>query len=217
MRKFLNSILLLGLAAFGLKKLMDTWYQRVAARAEFVFDPVELQQMANLGAELPIEARWQAIHQELLRRYPGLIAPEIHWVFNAAGNVVCQLALVYGSPTEYVAFFGTPLGASGFSGRYGHADVWDLMVAGKMRTVYEGQFEPTEYGPGDPAYLPRGKGKYVQYVGSTWMIDYGRGLPLTLLPFGIIFPFIFNTLDGKSAGNQLADYAKLVMKSINPK
>ncbi len=38
------------------------------------------------------------------------------------------------------------------------------------------------------------------------MIDYGRGLPLTMLPFGIIFPYLFNTLDGKYARKQLEDF-----------
>ncbi len=44
------------------------------------------------------------------------MAPEPRWVFNNAGNLVCQLALVYASPFEYVAYFGTPIGASGFFG-----------------------------------------------------------------------------------------------------
>jgi len=213
MRKFFKNLSWLVLGVYGLKKGIDLWFSRVQARGEYVFDPQALQEIADQGAGLPIEERWSLIHQELLRRYPGLIAPKIEWVFNSAGNVVCQLALVYASPTEYVAFFGTPLGANGFSGRYEHADVWDLMVAGQMLTCVEGQLTVTEYGPGDPAYLPRGEAKLVSYVGSTWMIDYGRGLPLTMLPFGVIFPYWFNTLDGRAARKQLQDYGRLVLQS----
>ncbi len=103
-----------------------------------------------------------------------------------------------------MAFFGTPIGASGFSGRYPWADVWDLMVDGKMLTFVPGQFEPSQYGPGDPAYLPRGQGKSIVYIGSTWMIDYARGLPITMLPFGVLAPASFVTLDWRSAWTQLS-------------
>ncbi len=214
MKKFIRRISLLAVMGFGLKLFIDQIYSRLRLENNFVFDPDDLQEIANKGAGLPIGERWDVIHQEMMRRYPGKIAPEVRWIFNSAGNVVCQLALVYGSPTEYVAYFGTPIGETGFSGRYGHADVWDLMVSGKMLTFTEGQFEPTEYGPGDSAYLKRGQGKGVAYVGSTWMIDYGRGLPLTMLPFGIIFPYLFNTLDGQSAFKQLDEYGRLVMKNV---
>jgi hypothetical protein len=214
MKKHLkNFALIVALAA--LAKLFFSWlFQRVNASKSYVFDPDELQEIANTGADMPIEQRWNAIHKELLRRYPGKIAPEIRWTFNSTGNVICQIAMVYGSPTEYVAFFGTPIGATGFSGRYGYADVWDLMVEGKMLTYTPGQFEPTVYLAGDPAYLPKGTSKGVAYIGSTWMIDYGRGLPVTMLPFGVIGPAMFNTMDSKSAWYQLADYGRLVLRGM---
>jgi len=180
----------------------------------YLFDPQELQEIANLGVGLPIQQRWDVIHQALIRRHGNKIAPRLRWVFNSAGNVVCQLALVYASLREYVAFFGTPIGASGFSGRYHWADVWDLMVSGKMLTFLPGQLEATEYGPGDTAYLQRGEGKSVIYVGSTWMIDYARGLPITMLPFGVIAPALFATLDYASAAKQMVHYARLVLRSM---
>ena len=49
------------------------------------------------------------------------------------------------------------------------------------------------------------------------MIDYGRGLPVTMLPFGILAPAVFNTLDYESAGKQLADYGKLVLRGMTRK
>jgi C-8 sterol isomerase len=180
----------------------------------YVFDPDELQKVANTGAGLPMEARWEAIHAELTRRYPGKVYPRLEWMFNTAGNLVCQLALVYASPSEYVAFFGTPIGATGFSGRYPFADVWDLMVDGEMRTYTPGQFEPTIYRGGDPAYLPKGQGKGVAYIGSTWMIDYARGPVITMLPFGVISPTLSVTLDFKSMGQQLGRYGKLVLLNM---
>ncbi len=37
-----------------------------------------------------------------------------------------------------------------------------------MLTFMPGKFEPSQYGPGDPAYLQRGQGKSIVYIGSTW-------------------------------------------------
>ena len=179
---------------------------------QYRFEPQELQELANLGPDLPMAQRWEMMHQELLRRHPKIITPRLHWVFNSAGNVVCQLALVYASPVEYVAFFGTPIGASGFSGRYPWADVWDLMVAGRMLTFTPGKFEPDQYGPGDSAYLARGSGKGVVYDGAAWMIDYARGLPITMLPFGVLAPAFFTTLDFSAMFAQLGDYGRLVLR-----
>jgi hypothetical protein len=214
MKKAIKIITVLGAVLLLLRTLSEWLFRRVETSGSYVFDAETLQEIANTGAGLPVGQRWDAIHKELLLRYPGKIAPEVRWVFNSAGNVPCQLAIVYASPTEYVAFFGTPLGATGFSGRYGHADVWDLMVEGRMLTCTPGQFEATEYGPGDPAFLPKGTVKTMAYVGSTWMIDYGRGLPVTMMPFGIIGPAAFATLDFRSAGQQLADYGRLVLRDM---
>ncbi len=182
--------------------------------SRYVFDPEELQEAANLGQGQPVSRRWDLIYDDLRQRHPDHLPRGYRWTFNTAGNVVCQIALVYGSPLEYVAFFGTPLGATGFSGRYPWADVWDLMVAGTMRTFIPGQFEPTVYRPGDSAYLPRGMGKGVQYEAHTWMIDYARGLPVTMLPFGVLAPWFFVAMDGRAARTQLAEYARLTLANL---
>ena len=42
------------------------------------------------------------------------------------------------------------------------------------------------------------------------MIDYGRELPVTMQPFGLLAPAVFNTLDYESAWRQMADLGKLV-------
>lgn len=183
----------------------------------YIFDPNELQAVANMGAGLPLAERWELMRAELARSYPGKIADELHWVFNSSGNLVCELALVYASPIEYVAFFGTPIGATGFSGRYNKSDVWDLMVDGEMWTYTPGQFDRTRYIGGDSAYLERGTGKGVAYVDHAWMIDYARGNILTMFPFGVIAPTLFVTLDYKSAHDQISEYGRLVLRGMfNP-
>ncbi|MBZ0272824.1 hypothetical protein K8I61_12370 [bacterium] len=183
---------------------------------DYLFSPDELHELAQLGVGLPVADAWRVIHDELKRRYPGKIADDLRWTFNSAGTAFCQIAIVYASTKEYVAFFGTPIGAEGFSGRYA-ADVWDLMIDGEMWTYVPGQFEPTVYLAGDLAYLPRDGGKGVRYVDHAWMIDYGRGNIISMFPFGVIAPALFTTLDYKSAWEQFVDYGKLVVKDfLNP-
>ena len=67
------------------------------------FSPEELVEIACLAPGLPLAQRWSIMRDEMERRHPGKIAHDIHWTFNAAGNVVCQIAMVYASPTEYDA------------------------------------------------------------------------------------------------------------------
>ena len=203
------------LAAYHWLKEMFMNYEK-EEDDQYLFSPEELLEIANLGVGLPVEQAWQVIHDELIRRYPGKILEEPRWTFNSAGTAFCQIAIVYASTKEYVAFFGTPIGAEGFSGRY-QADVWDLMVDGEMWTYVPGQFEPTVYLAGDLAYLPRDGGKGVKYVDHAWMIDYGRGDIITMFPFGVIAPALFTTLDYQSAWEQFADFGKAVIKNfINP-
>jgi hypothetical protein len=71
------------------------------------------------------------------------------------------------------------------------------------------------YGPGDPAFLKRGEGKSIAYIGSTWMIDYARGTPITMLPFGVLSPAFSVTLDFHAAWTQLRQYGQLVLWNWN--
>lgn len=180
----------------------------------YVFTVAELEEIAAIRPDLPLGERWELMRAELAQRHPGKIAETLHWTFNAAGNVVCQIAIVAASPREYVAFFGTPVGATGFSGRYNKSNVWDIMVQGEMWTCVPGQFDYTVYVPGQTGYLARGNGKVFRYGPGTWMIDYARGNILTMFPFGVIAPAVYNTLDVKSAMEQFTDYAGLVIKGM---
>ena len=86
MRKCLKHLALIAVTVVFLKWLFSWLFQRVNDSKPCVFDPAELQEIANIGADLPIEQRWDAIHKELLLRHPGKIAPEIRWTFNSAGK-----------------------------------------------------------------------------------------------------------------------------------
>jgi C-8 sterol isomerase len=188
-----------------------------AETADYEFTPEELIEIAGLAPDRPLAERWAIMLGEMEHRHPGKVAGDIRWRFNAAGNVVCQIAMVYASPKEYVAFFGTPIGASGFSGRYAKADVWDIMVQGEMWTARPGEFEKSVFVPGQYSQLAKDDFWTFRYVDSTWMIDYGRGNILSMFPFGVISPALFNTLDTGSAWDQFVDYARLVIQGmLNP-
>jgi hypothetical protein len=185
-----------------------------AGKSRYRFTPEEIQSIADLGPELPLDQRWELMRAELDRKHPGTIAPTLKWTFNAAGNVICNIAIVYAAPNEYVAFFGTPIGATGFSGRYPFADVWDCMVAGQMYTFDPGQCEKSVYTAGQTAYLKKGSRRVFRYVDSCWMIDYARGSIITMFPYGVIVPALCATLDFKSAREEFAHYARLSIKSM---
>lgn len=51
-------------------------------------------------------------------------------------------------------------------------------------------------------------------IGATASPVYGRGLPVTMMPFGIIGSAAFATLDLRSAGEQLADHGKLALRGM---
>jgi hypothetical protein len=198
------------------------WIDNLAARAdraddgEYEFTAEELHEIANLGVGLPPDEAWKVIHAELLRRHPGKIKEVPRWTFNSAGTSFCELALVYASLTEYVAFFGTPIGADGFSGRYNKSEVWDLMVDGEMWNYSPGQFQPVISLAGDMAYLPMGEGKGVQYIDHAWMIDYARGNIPSMFLFGVIGPALFTTMDYQSAWEQIVDFAGLLFQNWFP-
>jgi hypothetical protein len=207
---------LLVCAGFSASASAESGLSSVAAdnTTRYVFTVAELEEIAALRPDLPLGERWELMRAELAQRHPGKIIDTLHWTFNAAGNVVCQIAIVAASPREYVAFFGTPVGATGFSGRYNESDVWDIMVQGEMWACVPGQFDYSTYALGQTAYLKRGAAKIFRYGPGTWMIDYARGNILTMFPFGVIAPAVYNTLDFKSATEQFTDYAGLVIKGM---
>jgi len=49
------------------------------------------------------------------------------------------------------------------------------------------------------------------------MIDYARGLPVTILPFGVLAPWFFVAMDGCAARTQLAEYARLTLAGLRRK
>jgi hypothetical protein len=178
-----------------------------------VLDPADLHEIVKKGVGLPTEEMFKTVHQELLNKYPKRIRKNPRWIFNIAGGAMGQLQMLYGSVTEYLIFFGTPIGTEGHSGRYG-AEVYDWVMEGEMWTYIEGETQRTVHKPGDQAYLGKGKAKGYCIKDHAWMLEYGRGNIWFMLPFGIIASNMFVTLDYVTTLRTLRDFVPKVCKEL---
>ncbi|RJO74060.1 MAG: hypothetical protein C4523_01495 [Myxococcales bacterium] len=177
-----------------------------------LFDPAVLHEIAQKGIGLPYDTMFQTVIAELDRRYPGRIRVQQRWIFNNACGAMGQLTLLYGSLTEYLILFGTPIGTEGHSGRYS-ADVHDFMIDGEMLTYREGEFVPTVFKPGDRALLERGASKGYCVRDHAWMLEYSKGWIPFMLPTGLADNF-FSNLDFRSVFTLMWDYGKLCVREL---
>jgi C-8 sterol isomerase len=159
-----------------------------------VFDPDVLREIAKLGGGLPLEERFRAITHALAERYPGKISQEREWVFSNTGGMVGQFTILYASLTEYVLFFGSPIGGSGFTGRYHFVQDWAFLLDGEIRYFEQGQTDRDVYRAGDEIILHPGSAKGYRIVDHAWILEYARGPIITMLPFGLA-DAIFSNVD----------------------
>jgi hypothetical protein len=177
-----------------------------------VFDPETLAEIARLGVGLPRDAMFRAVHEALRERYPRHIDPEIRWVFNNAGGAMGQMTILHASLSEYLIFFGTPIGTEGHSGRY-RTEVWDYMLDGEMWCYVLGETERSMYRPGEYAYLGKNQVKGYRIPDFAWMLEYARGPIPTMLPFGMA-DTVFSTVDYKGFVRTLWLYGRLVVREL---
>lgn len=178
----------------------------------YLFDPAELHEISKLGIGKPYAEMFETIINEVERRHPGRILRKRRWIFNNACGAMGQLTLLYGSLSEYLIIFGTPIGTEGHSGRYS-ADVHDFMIDGEMLTYYEGDFVPAVFRPGDAALLKRGSSKGYCVRDHAWMLEYSRGWIPLMLPTGLADNF-FSNLDFRSVFALMWDYGKLCVREL---
>lgn len=136
------------------------------------------------------------------------------WVFNTAGQGYAHLCYIYGSVTENIVFWGSPIGNQGFSGSY-DAKVWDHMLAGVMETFEAGQIERLTQYPGQFHLLNRWSGNYYRISRDCYMLDYVQGHVAQSLKFAVIAPTRYTTLDYRSAMKSICQYATLVIKTLD--
>jgi len=176
----------------------------------YVFDPAHLQEVTNRHLDLPLPLAFDGITTELAAAYPGCIRTKPRrWILNNAGGAMGQICLIHASLSEYLLFFGTPIGTEGHSGRY-PTRVWDFMIAGEVWTYLEGSFERAVSKPGVHAMdLPPGSAKGYRAFEGSWMLEYARGPIVSMLPFGL-WDTLFGTLDFVTLGRTVWQYAEMV-------
>ncbi|MBX3247957.1 MAG: hypothetical protein KF901_12325 [Myxococcales bacterium] len=179
----------------------------------YVFDPEVLGACAKLGVGLPVEQGLDAITAELAKRYPDHVytGPR-RWILNNAGGAMGQLTLLHGSITEYLIFFGSPIGTEGHSGRYS-TEVYDWVFDGEMWCYHEGETTRTLYEPGSTAYLGADRVKGYRIPDHAWMLEYSRGAIPSMLPFGLADSLV-STLDFKTVARTFVDYGRLTVGSL---
>jgi len=178
----------------------------------YVFDPKLLREIAKLGIGRPHPELFAVIAEELTRRYPGRIDEAPEWFFNNAGGAMGMLRILYASWTEYLIFFGTPVGTWGHTGRYSFVEDYTFLLDGEMWYYGEGQTERTVYRPGAEIYLPKGQARCYCIVDHAWTLEYARGLIPTMLPFGLA-DSLFSTLDYKTVYRTFRNYGKHLIRN----
>lgn len=178
----------------------------------YVFDPNVLREIARQGHGQPIEERLRTVARALAERYPGRVSERQEWVLNNAGGVMGQFTILYASLTEYVIFFGSPIGSSGHSGRYAFVKDWAFLLDGEMWYFEQGQIVRDVYRTGDEIILEQGNAKGFRIVDHAWILEYARGPIVTMLPFGLA-DAVFSTLDFRTVFRTFWLYGKHVLRS----
>jgi hypothetical protein len=178
----------------------------------YVFDPNTIHEIAarNLGSR-PAEM-FAAIEGQLTVRYPGHIDRTQPWIFSNAGGAMIQVRFLYASFSEYVLFFGTPVGTEGHSGRH-PAEFHDTVLDGEAWYYREGQFDRDVHRPGDRIFVGRGQAAGMRIPDHVWMVEYCRGAIPLMLPFGLA-DALTSTLDLKTIVRTQAIYARLLRLSV---
>ncbi len=180
----------------------------------YVFDPDTLEScvLAGVGAPTP-DAAMDTITAELAAKFPGHIDTSPRdWIMNNAGGAMGQITLLHASLSEYILFFGSPIGTEGHSGRYA-TDVYDWVFDGEMWCFMEGDTARTSFRDGKRAYLGPDQVKGYRIPDRAWMLEYSRGPIATMLPFGVA-DTLLSTLDLKCLGRTLGTYTKRVVGSL---
>ncbi|KAL1959723.1 hypothetical protein VTO42DRAFT_1309 [Malbranchea cinnamomea] len=135
---------------------------------------------------------------------------ESQWVWSNHGSAMGSFIILHASITEYLIFYGSPLGSEGHSGLH-LADDYFTILSGYEKRYLLGELEPTIYRPGETNHLPRGVSSH--YALEGWALELAQGWIPSMLPFGFMdtfssnldFPNFWRTvvLTAKAMGKQL--------------
>ncbi|MCK5808248.1 isomerase [bacterium] len=178
----------------------------------YIFDPEVLHTISKSVVGLPHDEMFKALIEKIDAHYPNRIVKKTRWVFNTANGAMGTMTILYGSLSEYILIFGTPIGTEGHSGRY-FAEVHDFVIEGEMWTYHENETTRNTFLPGDWAILPFRKAKGYCIKENGWMLEYARGVIPAMLPMGI-WDNLFSNLDIRSLWFTFWDYGKITIREL---
>lgn len=178
----------------------------------FIFDPEVLHSIAKRAIGLPKAEMFAQIRRELAETYPGFISNDDEWIFSNAGGAMGAMQVLHCSVTEYVIFFGTPIGTEGHTGRFAATDYF-MILEGEQWAFSEGALEKEVYRPGDLHVLPRGAAQAYRMPGECWALEYARGWIPLMLPFGLADVFS-STLDFDPLYRTMRAFTKGAVSSL---
>ncbi|EPQ31926.1 uncharacterized protein PFL1_00125 [Pseudozyma flocculosa PF-1] len=175
----------------------------------YIFDHADLYKIAS-GAVAAHPNDTHAIFDDILtqlradpKKAPYLNAnhfsqPE-EWMFNNAGGAMGSMFIIHASITEYLIFFGSPVGTEGHTGRHTADDYFNILV-GDQYAYAPGALVPEHYPAGSVHHLRRGLVKqYMMPETGCWALELAQGWIPPMLPFGLA-DVLSSTLDFPTFG-----------------
>lgn len=187
--------------------------QKGTGMSNYVFEQKVIHEISCKHLGEPLEQMFANITADLAARYPGAIDDSKPWIFNNAGGVMIEMKLLHASAREYIMIWGTPIGSEGHTGRH-LVEFHDTVLDGEAWYYQEGEFQRAVYTPGDYIFLGKGQSAGMHYPDHVWMVEYARGILLSLLPFGLA-DALTSTHDFKTALQTVAIYFSLLFRSLS--
>ncbi|PWN46141.1 C-8 sterol isomerase [Ceraceosorus guamensis] len=185
-----------------------SWLESIKSN-HYIFDPKALHAITRevTGAG---HNSTKDVFDEILRRLHAddKLAPYLNsrsidvpseWIFNNAGGAMGSMYIIHASITEYLIFFGTPIGTEGHTGRH-TADDYFHILTGEQRAFFAHGVEAEIYRPGSQHHLRRGEVKqYMMPETGCWALELAQGWIPPMMPFGLA-DVLFSTLDFPTFG-----------------